>query len=231
MEDRDRLVLSKAHACPALYSVLSRAGYGISSDELKTFRKLHSRLQGHTDRVKLPYLETSGGSLGQGLSIGVGMALAAKLDKKNWRTYVLMSDGEQEEGNTVEAMMSASHFGLGNLVAIIDVNGLQMDAPTVEVVGAVNIRERYESFGWSTIEVDGHNFEDILEGLARARNIHNKPTAIIALTSKGRGVSFMENRVEWHGKVPDLDAYREAMDELKAEEKKLSSLTEEDIIY
>lgn len=216
--ERDRFILSKAHCCPALYSVLARAGY-FPLEELKTLRKLGSRLQGHTDRIKFPYAETSGGSLGQGLSIGIGMALAAKLDNACWRTYVLMSDGEQEEGQTMEAMMAAAQYKIDNLTAIIDVNGLQIDGWTIEVMGGEKLKERYLASGWHVLEANGHDIEELIHLFDEAKNIHRQPTVILARTTKGKGVSFMENKLEWHGKAPTKEEAQKALAELDKEAK------------
>lgn len=224
-EERDRFFLSKAHACPALYSVLARAGY-LPIKELKTLRKLGSRLQGHLDRVKLPCLESSAGALGQGLSLGLGAALAANFSHKKWRTYVLMSDGEQEEGQTMEAMMFASHYKIDNLTAIIDVNGLQIDNWTVEEMGGSFLKERYQAFGWHVLDIDGHNLEQIIEACQAAKNIHKQPTVILARTIKGKGVSFMENKVEWHGKAPDKKQAQAALKELKKEAQEIEKIEE-----
>jgi len=223
--ERDRFFLSKAHACPALYSVLARAGY-LPVKELNTLRKLGSRLQGHLDRVKLPCLESSAGALGEGLSLGLGAALAAKFDDKKWRTYVLMSDGEQEEGQTMEAMMFAKQHRVDNLTAIIDVNGLQIDDWTIEVMGGSFIKERYEAFGWYVIDIDGHNLEQVIEACQTAKSIHRQPTVILARTVKGKGVSFMENKVGWHGKAPDKKQAKAALEELKKEAKEIEKIKE-----
>ncbi len=225
-EERDRFFLSKAHACPALYSVLARAGY-FPEKELKTLRKLGSRLQGHLDRLKLPYVESSAGALGQGLSLAIGAALAAKFDNKKWWTYVLMSDGEQEEGQTMEAMMFASQYKLDNLTAIIDVNGLQIDNWTVEEMGGSFLKERYEAFGWHVIDIDGHNLEQIIEACKSSKNIHKQPVVILARTTKGKGVSFMENKLEWHGKAPNKDEAEKALRELRMQAEEIER---EDII-
>ena len=224
-EERDRFFLSKAHACPALYSVLARAGY-FPLEELKTLRKIGSRLQGHLDRVKLPYLESSAGALGEGLSLALGAALAAKFDNKKWRTYVLMSDGEQEEGQTMEAMMFAKQYKIDNLTGIIDVNGLQIDDWTIEEMGGAFLKERYEAFGWHVIDIDGHNLEQIIEACQTAKSIHKQPTVILARTTKGKGVSFMENKVEWHGKAPNKEQAEAALKELKQEAKQIEEIKE-----
>lgn len=211
---RDRFVLSKAHACVALYSVLARAGF-FKKEELKTYRQINSRLQGHSDRIKLDSLEFSAGALGQGLSAGIGMALAAKLDDKDYRTYVLMSDGEQQEGQIMEAMMFARHYQVDNLTAIVDVNGMQIDGWTTEEMGGAFLRERYEAFGWYVMDIDGHNLEQIVEACREAKNIHKKPVVILAHTTKGKGVSFMENKLKWHGGSLDKEERKEALRELK----------------
>lgn len=210
----DKFILSKGHCCPALYSVFARKNL-MPKEELKTLRKLGSRLQGHPDRLKLPFLETSSGSLGQGLSIGIGMALAARLNGEKWRTYILMSDGEQEEGQTMEAMMFAAQYKIDNLTGIIDVNGLQIDGWTVEVMGGERLKERYEAFGWHIEDIDGHNIQQIINACNEVKNIHGQPSVILAHTTKGKGVSFMENKVEWHGKAPDKKQAAEALKELR----------------
>lgn len=223
--ERDRFFLSKAHACPALYSVLARAGY-LPVKELTSLRKLGSRLQGHLDRMKLPCLESSAGALGEGLSLGLGAALAAKFDEKKWRTYVLMSDGEQEEGQTMEAMMFAQHHKVDNLTAIIDVNGLQIDDWTIEEMGGAFLKERYQSFGWHVLDIDGHNLEQIIEACQTAEGVHRQPTVILARTIKGKGISFMENKVGWHGKAPDNKQAEAALKELKQEAQEIDKLKE-----
>ena len=213
-KNRDRFVLSKAHCCPALYAVFYRLGL-IKHSELMTLRKLGSPLQGHPDRFKLPLMETSGGSLGQGLSIACGMALAGKMDNSKYRTYVLMSDGEQEEGQTWEAVMTAAHYDLDNLVGIIDLNGLQIDGSTEHVKSLENMKNRYESFGWNVIEVDGHNIQSLINAFHQAEHVHSKPVLILARTVKGKGVSFMENAAEWHGIAPKAEEAERALAELR----------------
>jgi transketolase len=225
LEKRDRFFLSKAHACPALYTVLARAGY-LPLDELKTLRKLGSRLQGHLDRIKLPCLESSAGALGEGLSLGIGAALAAKFDKQKWWTYVLMSDGEQEEGQTMEAMMFAKQYKVDNLTAIIDVNGLQIDDWTIEEMGGSFLKERYEAFGWYVLDIDGHNIEQIIEACQTAKSVHKQPVVILARTIKGKGVSFMENKLEWHGQTPNKEQTQAALKELKEEAKEIDKIKE-----
>ena len=225
LEDRDRFILSKAHACPAHYAVLAEAGY-FSKEELSTLRKLHSRLQGHPDHNKFPYVETSGGALGEGLSIGLGMALAATHDKKKWQTYVLMSDGEQEEGQTMEAMMFAKQNKVDNLTAIVDLNCLQIDDCTIEVMGGDLVKQRYEAFGWHVQDIDGHNIEQIIEACQTAQSVHKQPSVIIARTVKGKGVSFMEDKVGWHGKAPNKEETEAALKELKEKAKKIEEIEE-----
>jgi len=212
--ERDRFFLSKAHACPALYSIMARAGF-FSLEELKTLRRLKSRLQGHLDKLSLPYIESTAGSLGQGLSLGVGAALAAKLDEKDYRVYVLMSDGEQEEGQIWEAVMTANHYDLDNLIGIIDVNGLQIDGWTEHIKNLENLKQKYESFGWKVIEVDGHNLEELIDSFRFAWNIHQQPKVILAYTTKGKGVSFMENQAEWHSRNLTKSEMKKALAELE----------------
>jgi len=211
LEKQDKFILSKAHCCPALYAVFAELGL-IPKQELLTLRKLGSRLQGHPDRLKLPLVETSGGSLGQGLSIGIGMALAEKAR----RVFVLMSDGELEEGQIWEAVMTAVHYDLDNLIGIVDINGLQIDGWTEHVKSLENLKEKYQSFGWHVLEVDGHNIKNLINAFYEAEHVHNKPTVILAHTIKGKGVSFMENKCEWHGKAPTKEEARKALDELKS---------------
>ncbi|MFH1392537.1 MAG: transketolase [bacterium] len=210
LEKQDKFILSKAHCCPALYAVFAELGL-IPKEELLTLRKLGSRLQGHPDRLKLPILETSGGSLGQGLSIGIGMALA----DKSRRVYVLMSDGEQQEGQTLEAMMFASQHKIDNLIGIIDINGLQIDGNTTEIMGACGLEERYRAFNWHIEDIDGHNIQSIINACEEIKNIHSQPSVILCHTIKGKGVSFMENKLEWHGKAPSQEEARKALHELK----------------
>ena len=213
-EDRDRVVLSKGHVCPGLYATLAEAGY-FPVEELMTLRKLGSRLQGHPAKDKnLPGIEVSTGSLGQGLSIGVGMAFGMRLDKKSNRIYVIMGDGEQNEGSVWEAAMAAAHHKLANLTAIIDCNKLQIDGRTEDVMDILDIGEKYRAFGWDTIEIDGHNYEEIDKAFTKARSAENKPAAIIAHTVKGKGVSFMENVASWHGKAPKPDQVEKALEDI-----------------
>jgi len=214
-EDRDRVIFSKGHSCPLLYACLAELGY-FPKEELLTLRRFGSRLQGHPSKDKgLPGLEVSTGSLGQGLSIGIGMALASKLSQKDFRVYVLLGDGECDCGQVWEAVMSAGHYKLDNLCAIIDYNGLQIDGSTEEVMGLEPLVKKWQDFRWETIEIDGHNFKEILNAYQRARNNKEAPTVIIAHTIKGRGVSFMENKVDWHGKVPNREEAEKALKELE----------------
>ena len=211
--DRDRFVLSKGHASPVLYSALAEAGY-FAKEEIITFRNINSRLQGHPDMKKLPGVEFTTGSLGQGLSGAGGMALAGKLDKKDYRVFALIGDGESEEGQIWEAAMSSAHFRLDNLVAVTDFNGLQIDGPNAEVMTVTPLPEKWRAFGWNVIEIDGHDFEQILDALSPERKVEGKPTMIIAKTIKGKGVSFMENECDWHGKAPSEEQVKQALVEL-----------------
>ena len=212
-EDRDRLVLSKGHCCPALYATLANRGF-FDKSLLKEFRKLGSILQGHPDMKKIPGIDMSSGSLGQGLSAANGMALAAKLDGKNYRVYCIVGDGEIQEGQVWEAAMSASHYKLDNLCLIVDNNNLQIDGNVSDVMGVEPIDEKFKSFGFETIVIDGNNIQEIIEAFEKAKQIKGKPTAIIAKTIKGKGVSYMENKAGWHGKAPNQEEYEQAMKEL-----------------
>ena len=216
MESRDRLVLSKGHASAGLYAVLCEKGY-FPKEELSGFRKLNNMLQGHPDMKKIPGVDMTSGSLGQGLSVATGMALAGKIDKKSYRVYCIVGDGEIEEGQIWEAAMSASHYKLDNLCLIVDNNNLQIDGEISKVMNSYPIVDKFKSFGFNVIEIDGHNFEDIINALESAKNVENKPTAIIAKTIKGKGVSFMENEAGWHGKAPNEEQYSLAMKEFKSE--------------
>ncbi|MBI2079081.1 MAG: transketolase [Euryarchaeota archaeon] len=210
--DRDRFVMSKGQASPLMYSILARSGY-IAIDLLKTFRKANSLLQGHVE-MKVPGVEFTTGSLGQGLSGAIGMALAARLDKKDYRTYCLLGDGETQEGQIWEAAMSASHYKLDNLCAILDRNGLQIDGPTEQIMSLGEVAKRWRSFGWHVIEIDGHDRDEILRALHEAEQTKNQPTIIVAKTVKGKGVSFMEGSLSFHGRPPNKDEYVKAMQEL-----------------
>ncbi len=213
MESRDRFVLSKGHAAPALYSVMAQRGY-FPVDELKTLRKVDSRLQGHPSMRYLPGIDISSGSLGQGISAACGMALGAKLKNADFRVYSILGDGEIEEGQVWEAAMYAAAKKLDNLVAIVDNNNLQIDGTVEEVNSPYPIPEKFAAFGWNVIEIDGHSFDDIANALDNARACKGKPTAIIATTVKGKGVSFMENQVNWHGAAPNAEQYEIAIKEL-----------------
>lgn len=211
-EKRDRFVLSKGHISPLLYSVMSQVGY-IDKNELKTFRKLGSRLQGHP-MYGVPGVEIATGSLGQGLSFACGMAMALKLDNNPANVFVMLGDGEMQEGNVWEALMQGSHRHLDNLIVIIDRNMLQIDGNTEDVMSLGDISEKLKAFGWNVIEIDGHNVPEIYEAYENAKSA-NMPTAIVAKTIKGKGVSFMENNPNWHGTAPKEPDYLRAMDELK----------------
>ena len=211
-EGRDRFILSKAHACPGLYATLAARGY-FPEEELLTFRKIDSRLQGHA-HVMTPGVEMSGGSLGQGLSFGLGCALAARLDGLSHRVFVMLGDGECDEGQVWEAAMAASHYELDNLVAIIDRNGIQNDRFTDEVMRLEPLADKWRAFGWRVLEIDGHDMGAIVEGLEEASAVEGQPTVIIAKTVKGKGVSFMENNPAFHGAAPSGDEYEMALAEL-----------------
>ena len=211
---RDRFILSKGHAAPILYAALAESGY-LPVPELSTLRRLDSRLQGHTDRNLTPGVEMSAGSLGMGLSFGIGVALAARLDSRDYHTYVLLSDGECDEGQTWEAALSAAHFKLDNLTAIVDYNKIQLSGWTRDIMNLEPFNQKWQAFGWHTIEIDGHDFSQILAALQEAQNTKNKPTVIVASTVKGKGVSFMENNVKFHGKAPTAEEAEKALRELE----------------
>lgn len=213
MEDRDKFILSKGHAAPVLYSTLAEKGF-FPKEELLTLRKLNSKIQGHPDMRKVIGVEMSTGSLGQGFSVASGVAMANKMDGKSGRVYVLLGDGELQEGLVWEATMSSAHYKLDNLVAIIDWNGLQIDGKNDDVMTVKPIDKKFESFGWNVISIDGHNIGQIIEALAQAREFKGKPTAIIAKTIKGKGVSFMEDVAGWHGKAPNDEEAKGAVKEL-----------------
>ena len=212
-EDRDRFVLSKGHAAPVLYAALAEKGF-FPREYLKTLRKLGSPLQGHPDMRKLAGVEACTGSLGQGISWAVGMALAARIDQRDYRVYALLGDGELEEGMVWEAAMAAAHYRLDNLLALVDNNGLQIDGKIAEVMSPEPIADKFVAFGWNTLEIDGHDHRQIMEALNSARSFKGSPTAIIAHTTKGKGCSFMENRVEWHGTAPNREEMEKALAEL-----------------
>jgi Transketolase, N-terminal subunit len=215
MEDRDKLILSKGHAAPVQYAALAERGF-FGVDELATLRKMGSRLQGHAKMGLVPGIEMSTGSLGQGFSVSVGMALANKLDGKKGRIYALLGDGELQEGLIWEAAMSSAHYGLDNLVAIVDHNGLQIDGRNDDVMKVSPIGAKFAGFGWNVIEIDGHNMAQILDAFAKARQCSGRPTVIVAETVKGKGVSFMEDQAGWHGKAPDDEQTAKALEELEA---------------
>lgn len=212
--DRDRFVLSKGHAAPALYAVMAQKGY-FPVEELKTLRKVDSRLQGHPSMNYLPGIDISSGSLGQGVSAACGMALGAKLKGDAFRVYTILGDGEIEEGQVWEAAMYAAAKNLDNLVAFVDNNNLQIDGSVEEVNSPYPIPEKFAAFGWNVIEIDAHNFDEIEAALENAKSTKGKPTAIIAKSVKGKGISFMENQVNWHGSAPNAEQYDMAMAELK----------------
>jgi len=213
-KNRDFFILSKGHVCPVLYAVLAQIGC-ISKEELSTLRQVGSRLQGHPAMDKhIPGIEISTGSLGYGLSIACGAAKAFKASKQNNRVYVLMGDGEQQEGSVWEAVMSSAHFQLDNLCAIIDNNGLQIDGKVKDVLNVEPLADKYRAFGWNVIEIDGHNLEEVDNAYLQAKQCKGKPTVIIAKTVKGKGVSFMENIADWHGKAPSQEQLDQALKEL-----------------
>lgn len=212
-KNRDRFILSKGHASAALYAILAHCGY-FSEDELLTFRKFGSKLQGHPCCHKVKGVEISTGSLGQGLSIACGMALGLRLDNINSKVYVLMGDGETEEGSVWEAAMNAVHNKLNNLIAFVDRNGLQIDGSTEDVKSVGDVCAKFKVFGWNVLEIDGHDIKSIINAVQIAKE-SDKPTAVIANTIKGKGVSFMENKAGWHGKAPNDEQLKQALEELK----------------
>ncbi|MCX7885396.1 MAG: transketolase [Caloramator sp.] len=212
-EDRDRFVLSKGHGAPVLYAALAERGY-FEKKHLLTLRKIGSILQGHPNMNDTPGVDMSTGSLGQGLSVANGMALAGKLDKKDYRVYVLLGDGELEEGQVWEAAMTSAHYKLDNLMAFVDNNGLQIDGSVNQVMNPTPIGEKFKAFGWHVIEIDGHDFEQIFNAIDEAKNTKGKPTVVVAKTVKGKGVSFMENVASWHGNAPSKEQAQKALEEL-----------------
>lgn len=211
--NRDRFVLSKGHCTPALYSILALRGY-FSEEELHKFRHIDAHYSGHPDMVHVAGVDMSTGSLGQGISAAVGMALAGKLDKKDYRVYSILGDGEIEEGQTWEAVMSAAKYNLDNLCAVVDVNGLQIDGKTADVMPSEPLDKKYEAFGWHVIQCDGHDYAAIQAAFAEAKTVKGKPTMILAKTVKGKGVSYMENNAGWHGKAPSDEQYETGKTEL-----------------
>ncbi len=212
-ENRDRFVLSKGHAAPALYSVLALRGY-FPVEDIPTFRHTGSYLQGHPDMNKVPGVDMSTGSLGQGVSAAGGMALSAKLYKKKWRVYTILGDGELEEGQVWEQAMFAAHYKLDNLTAFIDFNGLQIDGEVTKVMNPTPIDKKFEAFGWNVITCSAHDFDELESAIETAKNTKGKPTAIVMKSVKGKNVSFMENNAAWHGSVPNEEQYNQAMEEL-----------------
>jgi len=213
-EERDRFVLSKGHCAPALYACLKEKGF-FTEAEMQDFRQVSGILQGHPDMKHIPGVDMTTGSLGQGLSAAVGMAIAGKLEQKDYRVYCVLGDGEIEEGQVWEAAMSASHYKLDNLCAIIDNNNLQIDGAISDVMSPYPIDEKFKSFGFHVITVNGNDFDEIEKAIEEAKTCKGRPTAIIAKTVKGKGVSFMEDKAEWHGKAPNEEQYRQAMEELE----------------
>ena len=212
-KDRDRFILSKGHAAPVLYAALAECGY-FPKAELNTLRQLDSHLQGHADRTSTPGVEMSSGSLGQGLSFAVGTALAGRLDKQPWRVYALLSDGECDEGQTWEAAMSAVHYKVDNLTAIVDNNGIQLSGFNKDIMNLDPLPKKWEAFGWHVIEIDGHDIGQLLDAFKKAQGIKGQPAVVIAHTVKGKGVSFMENNVDFHGKAPNAEQLEKALKEL-----------------
>ncbi len=219
---RDRFVLSKGHCCPALYAALALKGF-FPTEEIKSLRHIGAMLQGHPDMKHTPGVDMSSGSLGQGVSAACGMALAGKYDSADYRVYALLGDGECEEGQVWEAAMFASHNKLDNLCIIVDLNGLQIDGHVNDVAGLEPLDTKFEAFGFEVIKIDGNDFEQIESALEKAKTVKGKPTAIIAATIKGKGVSYMENQVGWHGKAPNTEEYEQAMAELRAQLKALEA--------
>lgn len=211
--DRDRLVLSKGHGVPALYAMMVEAGFDITEDELMSLRQLGSRIQGHPDRVRLPFVEASTGSLGQGASIAQGMAMSYKLDNNSYHIYTIVGDGEIQEGQVWEVALSAPHHKLNNLTLIVDYNKGQIDGPTNEVLNLENLKAKWEAFGWKTFEIDGHNYKELYEALTHRCD---QPVCVVAHTIKGKGVDFMEGGIDWHGKAPNDEQLTQALEGLGA---------------
>ena len=220
--DRDRFVLSKGHCAPALYGALAEKGF-IPCDDITTLRKADSYLQGHPDMKNIPGVDMSTGSLGQGICAANGMALAAKLDSKDYRVYTILGDGECEEGQVWEAAMFASHYKLDNLVAFLDFNGLQIDGDITKVMNPTPFDKKFEAFGWNVITIDGHNYDEIKSALKKAKECKGRPTLILAKTVKGKGVSYMENQASWHGSAPNDEQYELAVKELNAKIEELEA--------
>lgn len=220
LPNRDRLVLSNGHICPVQYATMALSGY-FPIEELKTLRKINSRLQGHPHRTALPGIETTSGPLGEGLSQAIGIALAGKMDKKSYYTYCLTSDGEHEEGNIWEAAMLAAKYKLNNLIQVIDRNYIQIDGSTEDIMPLDPLKDKYESFNWNVIEIQGNNIKSFINAIEKAKLEKNRPTIIIARTVPGKGVSFMENDNRWHGKPPNKEEAAKALNELKVQSEKL----------
>lgn len=221
--DRDRFVLSKGHCAPALYGALAEKGF-IPADDIATFRRADSYLQGHPDMKGVPGVDMSTGSLGQGICAANGMALAGKLDNKDYRVYSILGDGELEEGQVWEAAMFAAHYKLDNLTAFVDFNGLQIDGDITEVMNPTPIDKKFEAFGWNVLCIDAHNYDEIKDAIAKAKATKDKPTVIIAKSVKGKGVSYMENQASWHGSAPNKEQYDIAVSELDAKIKELEAV-------
>ena len=222
MDTRDRFVLSKGHTAPALYGVLAERGF-FPTEDIKTFRKTGSYLQGHPDMKHIPGIDMSTGSLGQGVSAAGGMALAAKLDNKDYRVYTVLGDGELEEGQVWEQAMFAAHYKLDNLTAFIDFNGLQIDGDITKVMNPTPIDKKFEAFGWNVLTADAHNIKELSEAIETAKKTKGKPTAIVMKSIKGKNVSFMENNAAWHGAAPNKEQYEQAIGELDEIIKKLEA--------
>ena len=214
--DRDRFVLSKGHCAPALYGTLAERGY-FPVEDLKGFRSIDSYLEGHPDMKGVPGVDMSSGSLGQGICAANGMAMAAKIDKKDYRVYSILGDGEIEEGQVWEAAMFAAHYGLDNLTAFVDFNGLQIDGDITKVMNPTPIDKKFEAFGWHVVYADAHDFNSLEKAIEEAKATKGKPTMVLAKSIKGKGVSFMENQAGWHGKAPNDEEYANAMKELEGE--------------
>ena len=215
MENRDRFVLSKGHTAPALYATLAHRGF-FDVEDLKTFRNISSNLQGHPCMNKVPGVDMSTGSLGQGVSAAGGMALAAKLDNKDYRVYTILGDGELEEGQVWEQAMFAAHYKLDNLTAFVDFNGLQIDGDITKVMNPTPIDKKFEAFGWNVMVADAHNIAELYEAIEKAKQVKGKPTVIVMKSVKGKGVSFMENQAGWHGSAPNEEQYNQAIAEIDA---------------
>jgi transketolase len=212
--NRDRFILSKGHAAPVLYSTLARKGF-FNVDELMGLRKFGAMLQGHPNMNGIPGVDMSTGSLGQGISAAVGMAIAGKLDKKDYRVYALLGDGELEEGQVWEAAMAAAHYKLDNMTAFVDLNGLQIDGPVEEVMNVNPVADKFAAFGWNVIEANGHDFNALITAIEEGKTVKDKPTMIVCKTVKGKGVSFMENEAGWHGSTPNKEQCDKALRELE----------------